>query len=115
MSDFRIYHNARCSKTRGACELVAEAGHAATIINYLETPPTRAELEDLLQKLGMKPRELLRRGEAAFKEHYADRELSEAEALDAMLAHPILMERPIVVRGDKAVVARPPERVKELF
>lgn len=115
MADFRIYHNARCSKSRGACELVAEAGVKAEIINYLETPPTRAELEDLLKKLGMKASELLRRGEAVFKERYADRDLSEAEALEAMLAHPILMERPIVVRGDKAVVARPPERVKELF
>ncbi len=115
MSEFRIYHNARCSKSRGACELVAEAGHSATIITYLETPPTKAELEDLLKKLGMKPSELLRRGEMVFKEHYADRDLSEAEAFDAMIAHPILMERPIVVRGDKAVVARPPERVRELF
>ena len=115
MATLRIYHNARCSKSRGACELVAEAGAEAEIINYLETPPTRAELEDLLRKLGMRASELLRKDEPVYKEHYADRDLSEAEALDAMLAHPILMERPIVVKGDRAVVARPPERVKELF
>ncbi|MBS1784139.1 MAG: arsenate reductase (glutaredoxin) [Acidobacteria bacterium] len=115
MADFRIYHNARCSKSRGACELVAEAGHSAELITYLETPPTKAELQGLLKKLGMKATELLRTGEPLFKEHYAGRALSEAEALEAMLAHPILMERPIVVRGDRAVVARPPERVKELF
>ena len=111
----RIYHNARCSKSRGACALVAEAGIAAEIVNYLETPPTREELQELLRKLGMRPSELLRRGEAIFQEHYAGRDLSEAEALDAMLAHPILMERPIVVRGERAVVARPAERVRELF
>ena len=95
--------------------MVAEAGIAAEIVNYLETPPTREELQELLRKLGMQPSELLRRGEALFQEHYAGRDLSEAEALDAMLAHPILMERPIVVRGGRAVVARPPERVRELF
>jgi arsenate reductase len=115
MDALRIYHNARCSKSRGACELIEAAGIQAEIVNYLETPPTRAELVDLLRKLRMKPSELLRRGEAVFAEHYADRELSEDEALEALLAHPILMERPIAVRGDRAVVARPPERVKELF
>ncbi len=111
----RIYHNARCSKSRSACALVAEAGIEAEVVNYLETPPSRAELVGLLGKLGMKPSELLRRGEAVFQEHYAGRELSEDEALEALLAHPILMERPIVVHGDRAVVARPPERVRELL
>ena len=115
MAAIRIYHNARCSKSRSACDLIAEAGIEAETINYLETPPTRAELVDLLRKLGMKPSELLRRGEAVFVEHYAGRDLSEEDCLDALLAHPILMERPIVARGDRAVVARPPERVKELF
>ena len=72
-------------------------------------------MKELLKKLGMKPGELLRRGEAIFKEHYGGRDLSEEEALEALLAHPILMERPIAVRGDRAVVARPPERVLELL
>ena len=111
----RIYHNARCSKSRSACALVAEASQEAEIVDYLETPPTRAELEDLLRKLGMKSSELIRRGEAVFEEHYAGRELSEEEAFEALLAHPILMERPIVVRGDRAIIARPPERVRELL
>ncbi|HXC16257.1 MAG TPA: arsenate reductase (glutaredoxin) [Holophagaceae bacterium] len=111
----RIYHNARCSKSRGACELIAEAGIQAEIINYLEAPPSRAELVDLLRKLGMKPSELLRRGEPVFAERYAGRDLSEEDCIEAMLAHPILMERPIVVRGSRAVVARPPERVEELL
>ena len=111
----RIYHNARCSKSRGACELIAEMSVEAEIVNYLETPPTREELRDLLRKLGMKPSGLLRRGEPVFVERYAGRNLSEEDCLDALLAHPILMERPIVVRGDKAVIARPPERVRELL
>lgn len=116
MSDrLRIYHNARCSKSRGACALVAEAGLEAEVINYLDTPPTAEELSELLRKLGLKASDLLRRGEAVFLEHYGGRELSEAEAFAALQAHPILMERPIVVRGDRAVVARPPERVQELF
>ncbi|HET8714344.1 MAG TPA: arsenate reductase (glutaredoxin) [Holophagaceae bacterium] len=115
MTALRIYHHARCSKSRGACALVAEAGVEAEIVDYLAAPPTRAELEDLLKKLGMRPSELIRRGEAVFQATYAGRDLSEAEALEALLAHPILMERPIVVRGDRALVARPPERVKELL
>lgn len=115
MTTLRIYHNARCSKSRSACALVAEAGVVAEIVNYLETPPTEAELRDLLRKLGMQPSELVRRGEAVFVECYGGRDLSEDEAFEALLAHPILMERPIVVRGDRAVVARPPERVRELL
>lgn len=116
MSDtLRIYHNARCSKSRSACALVAEAGVAVEVIPYLDAPLTAPELQDLLRKLGMRPSELLRRGEALFTERYGGRELTEEEAFAALLAHPILMERPIAVRGERAVVARPPERVKALF
>ena len=111
----RIYHNARCSKSRSACALVAESGHPAEVVDYLKTPPTREELRDLLGMLGMTAGELVRRGEPVFREHYAGRTLTEAEWLDALLAHPILMERPIVVRDGRAVVARPPERVLELL
>lgn len=111
----RIYHNARCSKSRAACELVAARGIAAEIVNYLETPPDRAELRALLDKLRMPPAGLVRRGEALFKEHYAGRTLSDEEWLDALIAHPILIERPIVVCGDRAVLGRPPEKVAELL
>lgn len=110
-----IYHNARCSKSRAACEVVAEQGIAATIVNYLENPPTADELRGLLAKLGMRPGELVRRGEEVFKANYAGRDLSDEEWLAALIAHPILIERPIVVVGDKAVVGRPTERVLELF
>jgi arsenate reductase len=111
----RIYHNARCSKSRSACALVAEQGAPAEVINYLETPPSRAELMALLKLLGLRAEQLVRTGEPVFQAEYAGRTLSDAEWLDALLAHPILMERPIVVRGSRAVIARPPEKVLELF
>ncbi|MBK7952508.1 MAG: arsenate reductase (glutaredoxin) [Candidatus Accumulibacter sp.] len=111
----RIYHNQRCSKSRAACQLIAERGVTAEIIDYLATPPSREDLRTLLKMLGMRPSELLRRGEAVFKEIYAGRSLSDEESLDALVAHPILIERPIVVRGDRAVLGRSPERVLELL
>lgn len=111
----RIYHNPGCSKSRSACALIAERGMAAEVVEYLETPPTKEELRALLKKLGMNPAELVRQGEAVFKAHYAGRTLTDEEWLAAMVEHPILIERPIAVRGDKAVVARPPERVLELL
>ena len=110
-----VFHNARCSKSRAACELVAGHGISATIVNYLENPPTAETLRDLLAKLGMRPGELVRRGEDVFKTHYAGRELSDEEWLTALVAHPDLIERPIVVVGDKAVIGRPTERVKALL
>ena len=110
-----IYHNARCSKSRSACEIVAGRGIEARIVEYLKTPPSRDELCAVLQKLGMKASELVRRGEEEYKQHYAGRTLTEDEWLDAMAEHPILIERPIVVRGDRAVIGRPPEKVLELL
>lgn len=111
----RIYHNARCSKSRTACALVAERGVAAEVVSYLETPPSREELVVLLKRLGIPAEQLVRKGEPVFQAEYAGRTLSEAQWLDALQAHPILMERPIVVRGDRAVIARPPEKVLELL
>lgn len=110
-----IYHNTRCSKSRSACEIVAGRGIEAQIVEYLKTPPSREELRALLQKLGMKPAELVRRGEDVFKENYADKTFDDEQWLDALVAHPILIERPIVVRGDRAVIGRPPEKVLELL
>ena len=110
-----IYHNARCSKSRSACELIAARGFNAEVIDYLKTPPGKEELRSLLRKLGMKPEQLVRRGEEAFKEHYAGQTLSDEQWLDALVAYPILIERPIVVRGDKAVIGRPSEKVRELL
>ncbi len=111
----RIYHNNRCSKSRGAYQVIAAAGLPAEVIDYLNHPPSRNELIRILALLGMRPAEIVRRGEAEFKENYAGRTLTDDEWLDALLAHPILIEQPIVVRGDKAVIGRPPEKVLELL
>lgn len=111
----RIYHNPRCSKSRAALALLQDAGLEPDIIEYLKTPPTRDALAALVKQLGIKPAELLRRGETIFREHYADRHLDDDDALDAMVAHPILIERPIVIVGERAVLGRPPERVRELL
>ncbi|MBI2709320.1 MAG: arsenate reductase (glutaredoxin) [Actinobacteria bacterium] len=110
-----IFHNPRCSKSRGACELLGEHGVEANVREYLKQPPTRHELEDLMRMLGIDdPRRMVRTGEDAYRElglAEADRD----ELLDAMVAHPILIERPIVIRGDRAVIARPPERLLDLL
>ncbi len=110
-----IYHNPRCSKSRTACELIAARGLKAEVIDYLKTPPKQDELRGLLNKLGVKPEELVRHGEPVFKEIYAGQTLSDEQWLDALVAHPILIERPIVVLGSRAVIGRPPEKVLELL
>ena len=111
----RIYYNPRCSKCRETAALVSERGYATELVEYLVTPPGKEELRSLLAKLGMKPLELVRTGEAVFKQNYGGRTLSDEEWLDALAAHPLLIERPIVVRGERAVVARPPEQVLGLL
>ena len=111
----RIYHNNRCSKSRAACHLLAATGLAAEVIDYLSDPPNREELVELLALLAMKPAEIVRRSETVFKECYAGKTLSDDQWLEALLTHPVLIERPIVVRGRKAVIGRPPEKVLELL
>jgi len=115
MDTIRIYYNPRCSKCRATLALIEERGYTADVVEYLATPPNKEELQNLLHKLGMQPEEIVRKGEDIFKEQYAHRSLSADEWLDALVAHPILIERPIVVRGNKAVVARPPEKVLALL
>ena len=107
-----IYLNPRCSKSRQALALLEEHGHAPMIIAYPETPPDAATLKAILTKLGLAPRELMRRKEAAYKENGLDDDgLSKDALIAAMVAHPILIERPIVVNGTKAALGRPPEQV----
>lgn len=110
-----IYHNTRCSKSRQALLLLQEANQEVQVVEYLKTPPTTEELRELLHKLNMRPEELVRKGEALYKEKYKDQSLSDAEWLAVMAANPVLIERPIVVKGDKAVVGRPPENVQQLL
>lgn len=111
----RIYYNPRCSKCRETAALVSEHGYTTALVEYLVTPPGKEELRGLLAKLGMKPLQLIRTGEEVFKQNYAGRTLSDDEWLDALVRHPLLMERPIVMRGDRAVVARPPQKALELL
>ena len=110
-----IYHNPRCGKSRQTLALIQEKEEEVQVVKYLETPLTKDELRSLVEKLGITAEQLIRKNEKIFKENYKGKELSEEEWLEAMVAHPILMERPIVVKGDKAVLGRPPENVLELL
>lgn len=110
-----IYHNGRCSKSRGALEILQEQSIPHEVRWYLAEPLTAEELEALLQKLGMQASELVRKGEAYYKEHLKGMTLSELEWIPILVEHPELIERPIVTNGLKAVVARPAERVLEII
>ncbi|MGE8436978.1 MAG: arsenate reductase (glutaredoxin) [Pseudomonas palmensis] len=116
MTELTLYHNPRCSKSRGALELLEARGLTPEVVRYLETPPDAATLKALLGKLGIGARQLLRSGEDEFKTlGLADPALSDDQLIDAMARHPKLIERPILVAGDKAVIGRPPEKVLEIL
>jgi len=111
----KIYHNNRCTKSRCALEALEKSGKEFEVIYYLETPPNKKELQEIVQKLGIKPFELIRKGEKVFAENYKGKTLTDDEWVDAMIAHPILIERPIIISGDQAVIARPTEKIKEIL
>jgi arsenate reductase len=116
MTELTLYHNPRCSKSRGALELLEQRGLTPTVIRYLETPPSATELKQILARLGIAPRQLLRSGEEEYKAlNLTDPALTDAQIIDAMVAHPRLIERPILVAGDVAVIGRPPEKVLEIL
>lgn len=115
MAAFKIYHNPRCSKSRATLALLEENGIKPEVIEYLKHPPSAAELKAILSSLQMKPEQLVRRGEDVFKTTYAGKTLTDAQWIEALLEHPILLERPIVVTGDRAVLGRPPENVLQLL
>lgn len=116
MTGISLYHNPRCSKSRQALELLRQRGVEPDLILYLEQALSPTELGDLLQRLGMTPRQLLRRSEDAYRElNLGAAELSDEELIEAMIEHPRLIERPIAVRGARAVVGRPPEQVLALL
>src|SRR5438105_4719871 len=115
MKTFTIFHNPKCSKSRAALALLQENGVEPRIVEYLKTPPTAAELQAIVAKLGIEPEQLVRKGEDVYKANYAGKTLTDAQRLDALAKHPILIERPIVVSGNRAVLGRPPENVKELL
>ncbi len=115
MSEFTIYHNPRCSKSRNTLALLQENGIEPEVVLYLETPPDAAEIRGLLRKLGMRAADLVRRGEEAYRACGLGRDSGDDEIVAAMAAHPKLIERPIVVRGKRAVLGRPPENVLDLL
>nr|WP_315405869.1 arsenate reductase (glutaredoxin) [uncultured Pseudomonas sp.] len=116
MTELTLYHNPRCSKSRGALELLEARGLTPEVVRYLETPPDAATLKALLGKLGIGARQLLRSGEDEYKTlGLADPTLSDDQLIDAMARHPKLIERPILVAGNKAVIGRPPEKVLEIL
>ena len=110
-----IYHNPRCSKSRATLALLTERGLTPEIIEYLNTPPSVAELARILGMLGKRPEELMRKGEDEYKEHFRGQELSDTEAIEMMVRYPKVIERPIVVNGERAAVGRPPEAVLDIL
>ena len=112
----KIYHNPRCSKSRQALEMIRERDLAPEVVEYLKTPPTAAELDRILQLLGLEPRDLMRRKEMEYKaNNLDDPKLTRTELIAAMVANPTLIERPIVVTDDRAALGRPPERVLDIL
>ncbi len=115
MDNIKIWHNPRCSKSRDSFKLLEEKGIEAEVVKYLEDVPTKEELTELLKMLDMTARELMRTKEAVYKELNLKGETSEETLIEAMVSNPKLIERPIVIRGNKAVIGRPIERVVELI
>ncbi|MBD1261752.1 arsenate reductase (glutaredoxin) [Maribacter polysiphoniae] len=111
----KIYHNPRCSKSRLGLSALEASGEPFKIVKYLEDIPTKKELKELLGYLNLPAGELVRKNEAIWKEQYRGKDLTEDEIITAMVQHPKLIERPIVVKGDKAVIGRPTENILELL
>ncbi len=111
----KIYHNNRCSKSRNTLQIIKDNGIDVEIINYLDTPPTKEELTNILAMLNIPAEKLLRKSEAVFKENFKGKEFSNDEWVNIMIENPKLIERPIVVHNGKAVIGRPPENVNLLL
>ena len=111
----KIYHNPRCSKSRQGLAYLEEKGIKVEVIKYLDQVPTYDELVAILQKLQFKPMQLIRKGEAIWKENYKGKELTDEQLITAMLENPKLIERPIIIKGDKAVIAHPLENIDKLL
>ena len=110
-----IYHNKRCGKSRDALAILSEKNVEFKVVDYIKNPPTTKELAAILQQLNITPNDLIRKGEAIYKEIYKDKTFTNAEWIQIMVNNPILIERPIIVNGDKAVIGRPPEKVLEIL
>jgi arsenate reductase len=111
----KIYHNPRCSKSRQTLQLIKDAGADVEIVEYLNEIPTKEELQLILMKLNLKPIDIIRKGEAIYKEKFKNSNFNNDEWIQIMIENPKLIERPIVIKGNKAVLGRPPENVLDLL
>lgn len=111
----KIYHNNRCSKSRSGLEILEKSGKEFEIIKYLENVPSEIELKQIIKLLGIKPIDLVRKNEAIWKSDYRDKDLNDGEIITAMIKHPKLIERPIVINNNKAVIGRPPEKLLKII
>ena len=110
-----LYHNPRCSSSREALHLLEESGETIEVVRYLETPPSRQELLQIIELLGIKPIELVRTKEDEWKINFKGKELSDSQIVDAMVEFPKLIERPIAIKGTHAVIGRPPKKVLDIL
>ncbi len=117
MSDkVRIFHNPRCSKCRLTMDILNEKGVETTVVEYLNSPPDKTELEEILDLLNIEPRDLMRKHEAPYQENNLDNpDLNRDQLIQAMIDNPILIERPIIINGNKATIGRPPEKVLDIL
>ncbi len=111
----KIYHNNRCSKSRQGLQLLEESGKKFEVVKYLENIPTKEELTSIIEKLQIKPIDLVRKNEAIWKENFKGKELSDSEIISAMIQYPKLIERPIVINGNKAAIGRPLENITNIL
>jgi arsenate reductase len=111
----QIYHNSRCTKSRECIAFIEKSGHEYEVIKYLENIPSFGELKAIIEKLGIKPIELVRQKEKVWTANFKNRTMSDDEVIQAMILYPILIERPIVVNGDRAVIARPIEKAASII
>ena len=111
----KIYHNPRCSKSRNGLEIIKESGKNFEIVAYLENTPTKEELKQLINLLNISAEDLIRKNEAAWKENFKGKNLTQEQLIEAMVSFPKLIERPIVINGSKAVIGRPPEKILEII
>lgn len=111
----KILHNNRCSKSRCALEFLEKKGCELEIVRYLDEPLNKTELKKLLKQLGLPAEDVIRKGEPDYKANFKGKKMSEEDWINALVEFPKLLERPIVIKGDKAIIARPPERIEEFF
>jgi arsenate reductase len=111
----KIYHNNRCRKSREGLQVLTESGKEFSIVHYLENPPSYSELKNIIKMLGIEPIQLVRKNEAIWKDQYKNRDLTGDDIINAMVENPKLIERPIIINNDKAVIGRPVENIFDII